>query len=117
MNETACTRTAVIGEGVEVYDFRLVDAKGRKVGCSVSYRTEVYEAGGERPFTTTEPGTYLIADPQATRAGKPFGPITSAGCRIRVEEGKEIEASNARAAYIARYLKGAQARALKSFRR
>lgn len=77
---------------VRVYDFGVRDAKGRAVAVRI--------------HTWTTAAGYLAWRPQVLRAGKPYGPITSAG-------GSHATAAE-RATAIERYLKSARARALKA---
>ncbi len=88
------------------HDFGVTDAKGRKVGAIVWTAVEEYVPATDDRFTwNTKPGTYFTATPHASRNGYIFG-ATQATYHF------ETEAE--RAAWIAKYLKAAERRAIKS---
>jgi hypothetical protein len=91
-------------------DFGVVDRQGRAIGCMVSTCTrEVVVAEAQHSehtgYTSDEPGTYFIWTGNATRAGKQYGAWQSEHwCKSEAE--RELQ--------IAKYLKGARARGLKT---
>ncbi len=108
MAKTAEDRSALINEGIESHDFGVVDKKGRKVGADVAFQVKTYVAipDDSRGWTNNAPGTYFAWMGNATRGGEWFG----AGqnwryCKTEAE----------RVAQVEQYLKGAKARALKTF--
>lgn len=114
--------TETINGGSEHTEFGVHDAKGRMVGAEVKFCTQVMEATD--PTTTqgflgyegVKPGTYLTAWGHATRDGKHFGAITGSYARFRIaDNGDESEAAAQREAWVAGYLAGAKARAVKNF--
>lgn len=111
-----------INTGTEHTDFGVKDSKGRAVGAQVMFTTQTMEAtdpattSGYLGYEGVKAGTYLTAWGRATRAGMPFGAITGAFARFRIaDDGDEMEATRAREAWVAEYLRNAQARALKNF--
>ena len=110
-----------INTGTERTDFGVKDSKGRAVGAQVMFTTQTMEArtvemGGWLGYEGVKPGTYLTAWGRATRAGQPFGAITGAFARFRIaDNGDETEATRAREAWVADYLRNAHARAMKNF--
>lgn len=104
--KTRCTEK--ITEGRETHDFGVADKKGRQVGAIVAFSVQVFEQLPEDAtgWQTVPVGTHFCWIGYATRGGDPFG----AGrywnyCATEAE----------RIAAVAKYLKGAKARAVKSF--
>ncbi len=97
-----------IDEGTEYYYFGVSDNKGRTVGCIVSFTVAVYEAApaGATYWNNVEPGTYFTWLGFATRGGETFGasPVRHL-CKTEAERHAAVE----------KYLKGAKARALKTW--
>ena len=100
--------TLLIDEGRERHDFGVVDSKGRAFGSNVRFQVQTYVEVPEdaQSWRTIAPGTYYCWVGYATRAGEPFGASQSwRYCKTEAE----------RIAEVAKYLKGAKARAVKQF--
>lgn len=122
MSKIYAAPTETIVAGTEHTDFGVTDQKGRAVGAGVQFCTQVMEARdpathkGYLGYEGVKPGTYLTAWGFATRAGKRFGAITGSFARFRIaDNGDERAATAEREAWVAKYLAGAKARAVKNF--
>lgn len=99
-------------EGTEQHDFGVFQTNKthgkREVGSRISFSVQTFvpaPAGATR-YQQIEPGTYFVWGASATRAGEPYGAYQLCHyCKTESE----------RAAQVAKYLKGAKARALRNF--
>lgn len=99
------TQTLFINEGRESHEWQVADRKGRRLGSTVAFSTQVFEASEKVGRWCCMPaGTYFAWCPQATRGGEPFGAIQ--GWRFCKTETERFHA-------VAAYLKNAEERAQK----
>ena len=108
MTKTYEDRNLRINEGLESHDFGVTDKKGRKVGATVSFQVHTFIEVNDNSHThsNVEPGTHFCWMGNATRAGEWFGASqTWNRCKTEAERFEQV----------AKYLKGARARALKTF--
>ena len=108
MTKTAEDRSAKINEGVEHHFFDAADNKGRRVGADVSFQVQVFVEVPDLVSTHSNvpAGTYFCWMGNATRAGEAFGASqTWNRCKTEAERFEQV----------AKYLKGAEARANKNF--
>lgn len=111
-------RVSQVNTGTENHTFGVIDKKGRLVGASVWFTTEVYEACERTPMQTfyyVKAGTYLTVEAHATRDGKFYGPFTNARAKFELLEGNELSVQLKITEWVEKYLKGAAGRAVKSF--
>lgn len=99
----ACTNFTSETEEVQRHDFGVSDRKGRRIGArlTLSIRRYTPAAPGVGRYNV-RPGLYYALHTIATRAGEAFGPSFNFSIYPTREE---------REAAIAKYLKGAKARA------
>lgn len=103
IDRDACTNFVSETEEVQHHDFGLPDRKGRPIGARLTlsirrYATTTLGLG----HYNVKPGLYYALHTTSTRAGEPFGPAFNWSIYTTREE---------REAAIAKYLKGALARA------
>lgn len=114
---TRTNRIQVLSTGTESHDFGVVDAKGRKLGATVTYTEVEYTEWTAAQYAELQakkygslgsakaPGTYAFCiRVQATRNGEAFGATQST---------QEFATEAERFAAVEKYLKGAQKRAAK----
>ena len=102
------TRTERLSEGLEFHNFGVADSKGRVIGCRIAYEVEVFEETILNTWgywNNVPAGTYYSWTPSATRDGKDFGASQRTN-RCATEEERFEQ--------VAKYLKGAEARARKN---